>query len=88
VCCSILDCLLHLPLPPPSRWNSAIVLDFPKLFEDFKEKQFTLLWRGSGDGFRVNDFHNRCDRHSNTLTVILDTKGNIIGEIRSLCHRA
>jgi hypothetical protein len=27
----------------PSRWNSTIVPDFPKLFEDFREKQFTLL---------------------------------------------
>jgi hypothetical protein len=32
-------------------WNSAIVADFPKLFEDFKQKRFTLLWRGSRDGF-------------------------------------
>jgi hypothetical protein len=30
-------------LPPPSGWNCAIVADFPKLFEDFKRKQFTLL---------------------------------------------
>jgi hypothetical protein len=64
---------------PPSGWNSAIVADFPKLFEDFKQKQFTLLWRGSRDGFRPRDFHSRCDGHPNTLTVILDTKGNIFG---------
>jgi hypothetical protein len=63
----------------PSGWNSAIVPDFPKLFEDFKEKQFILLWRGSRDGFRVGEFHSRCDGHPNTLTVILDTKGNIFG---------
>jgi hypothetical protein len=49
------------------------------LFEDFKKKQFTLLWRGSRDGFGASDFHNRCDRHPNTLTVILDTDGNIFG---------
>jgi hypothetical protein len=66
-------------LPPPSGWNSAIVADFPKLFEDFKNKQFTLLWRGSRDGFGPNDFHRRCDGHPNTLTVILDTAGNIFG---------
>jgi hypothetical protein len=66
-------------LPPPSGWNSAIVADFPKLFEDFKKKQFTLLWRGSRDGFGVRDFHDRCDRHPNTLTVILDTRANIFG---------
>jgi hypothetical protein len=30
-------------------------------------------------GFRQDDFHRRCDRHPNTLTVILDTNGNIFG---------
>jgi hypothetical protein len=66
-------------VPPPSRWNSAIVPDLPKLFEDFKEKQFALLWRGGRDGFGKRDFHSRCDGHPNTLTVILDTDGNIFG---------
>jgi predicted RNase H-like nuclease (RuvC/YqgF family) len=66
-------------LAEPSGWNPAIVRDFPKLFEDFKKKQFTLLWRGSRDGFGAGDFHLRCDGHSNTLTVILDTGGNIFG---------
>jgi hypothetical protein len=60
-------------------WNSAIVPDFPKLFEDFKRRTFTLLWRGSRDGFGAADFHNRGDGHPNTLTVILDTDGNIFG---------
>jgi hypothetical protein len=66
-------------LAEPTGWNSAIVPDFPKLFEDFKKKQFALLWRGSCDGFGAGDFHNRCDGHPNTLTVILDRKGNIFG---------
>jgi hypothetical protein len=89
VCCSILDRLLQLPrpIPPaiadmasiPVGWNSVIVPDFPTLFEDFKEKEFALLWRGSRDGFGASDFHSRCDRHPNTLTVILETTGNIFG---------
>jgi hypothetical protein len=65
--------------PPPSGWDSAIVPDFPAIFEEFREKKFTLLWRGSRDGFGVRDFHSRCDGHANTLTVILDTNGNIFG---------
>jgi hypothetical protein len=77
VCCSILDHLL--PRPPVSKWNSAIVPDFPNLFEDFKQKQFTLLWRGSCDGFPAGDFHRRCDGHPNTLTLILDTDWCIFG---------
>jgi hypothetical protein len=63
----------------PSKWNSAIVPDFPTLFDDFKTKQITLLWRGSRDGFGAKAFHSRCDGHPNTLTVILDTQGNIFG---------
>jgi hypothetical protein len=65
--------------PPPSRRHSAIAPDFPELFEDFRKKQFTLLWHGSRDVFRASDFHDGCDGHPNTLTVILDTKGNISG---------
>jgi hypothetical protein len=60
-------------------WNSAIVPDFPRLFEDFRKQKFTLLWRGSRDGFGAKEFHNRCNGHPNTLTVILDTIGNIFG---------
>jgi hypothetical protein len=60
-------------------WNSAIVPDFPKLFGDFKKKRFTHLSRGSRDGFRAHDFHGLCDGHANTLTVIFDTDGNILG---------
>jgi hypothetical protein len=66
-------------LAEPVGWNSAILPDFPKLFERFKKKQFTLLWRGSRDGFGCGDFHGCCDGHPNILTVILDTKGNIFG---------
>jgi hypothetical protein len=60
-------------------WNSAIVADFPELFEDFKKKHFTLLWRSIRDGFGARDFHSRCDGHPNTLRLILETNGNIFG---------
>jgi hypothetical protein len=67
------------PLLPPYCWNSAIVSDFPEIFAEFRGKRFSLLWRGGRDGFRTRDFHRRCDGHANTLTVILDTNGNIFG---------
>jgi hypothetical protein len=66
-------------LRSPSGWTSVIVSGFPEIFAEFKEKSFTLLWRGSRDGFDPSDFHSRCDGHANTLTVILDTDGNIFG---------
>jgi hypothetical protein len=57
----------------------VIVSDFPKILAEFKRQQFSLLWRGSRDDFRVNDFHSHCDGHRNTLTVIVDKDGNIFG---------
>jgi hypothetical protein len=56
-----------------------IVLDYPDILAEFRRKRFSLLWRGGRDGFGAHDFHRRCDGHANTVTVILDTDGNIFG---------
>jgi hypothetical protein len=56
-----------------------IVQLFPTLFVEFGRKRFTLLWRGSRDGFGADQFHRRWDGHANTLTQIEDTGGNIFG---------
>jgi hypothetical protein len=82
----------HLAHPPESVWpslaerlqkpvgfDSLIVSEFPRIFAGFGGKRFSLLWRGSRDGFRARAFHSRCDDHANTLTVILDTPGNVFG---------
>jgi hypothetical protein len=57
--------------------DSAIVSGLP--FPEFRQKRFSLLWRGGRDGFGKRDFHSRCDGHANTLTLIEDTDGNIFG---------
>jgi hypothetical protein len=63
-----------------TNWiDSLIVREFPPLFEEFRWKQWTLLWRGSRDGFGPAEFHRRCDGHANTLTLIVDTNGNLFG---------
>jgi hypothetical protein len=67
-----------IPCAPPA-FTSLIVADFPALFAEFRGKCFTLLWRGRRDGFGARDFHRSCDGHTNTLTLIEDTKGNIFG---------
>jgi hypothetical protein len=64
---------------PPRKLESRACWDFPAIFDNFKEQKFTLLWRESRDGFGAGDFHSRCDGRPNTLTVILDTDGNIFG---------
>jgi hypothetical protein len=82
-CGGIGDRLLIPPLPPAPEpapaLDSAIISDFPEIFAEFRGKRFSLLWQGGRDGFGVRDFHGRCDGHANTLTVILDTDGNVFG---------
>jgi hypothetical protein len=68
--------IAHPPAPFP---DSLIISRFPEIFAEFRGKQFSLLWRGSRDGFEAQEFHRRCYGHANTLTVILDTKGNVFG---------
>jgi hypothetical protein len=56
-----------------------IISEFPEIFPEFQEKHFKTLWWGSRDGFKAQEFHRRRDGHANTLTVILDTEGNVFG---------
>jgi hypothetical protein len=71
----------HLPalLLPARALGSVIIVDFLDVFAQFRGKRFLLLWRGGRDGFGARDFHSRCDGHAKTLTLILDTNGNIFG---------
>jgi hypothetical protein len=46
-----------------------------KLCEFSPNDKWTLLYRGTRDGFGTNDFHSKFDGHSNTLTI-LNSKGN------------
>jgi hypothetical protein len=67
------------PKPTGPSIDSRIISDFPEIFAEFRGKRFSLLWRGSSDGFGASEFHRRCDGHANTLTVILNKDGNIFG---------
>jgi hypothetical protein len=82
------DQFIHPPLAPVGPvgpFESVIVLDFPEIFAEFRGKQFLLVWRGSRHGFTGRCFDRRYgdrrygNRPENTLTVILDTEGNIFG---------
>jgi hypothetical protein len=73
-----------IPIPPPIQplrlaEDSLIVDRLSRLFPKLGATRFALLWRGSRDGFGAKDFHNRCDGHTNTLTFVKDTNGNIFG---------
>jgi hypothetical protein len=76
---SVWNCAAEQITHPPLLFDSQIISDIPDIFAEFQGKRFSLLWRGSRDGFKAQKFHGRCDGHANTLTVILDSKGNIFG---------
>jgi len=38
-----------------------------------------LIYKASEDGFKVSDFHSKCDGYSNTIVIIKIYKGDIIG---------
>jgi hypothetical protein len=61
------------------RIDSRIMPSLHPLFIEFRSRRWNLLWRGSRDTFSVKEFHGRCDDHTNTLTLLLDTSGNIFG---------
>ncbi len=46
-----------------------------KLCEFSPNDKWTLLYRGTRDGFGGRDLHSKCDNHSNTLTI-LKAKGS------------
>jgi len=46
-----------------------------KLCEFSLNDKWTLIYRGTRDGFGFNEFHSECDGHNNTLTI-LKAKGS------------
>jgi len=50
----------------------------------FENKSFSLLWRGSRDGFDITEFHRLCDGKTNTVTIIKNTNGFIFGGFTSI----
>ena len=44
-------------------------LELIKLCEFSLKDKWRLLYRGSRDGFDADDFHSKCDGHTNTLTI-------------------
>jgi hypothetical protein len=61
------------------RIESTIIHDCPDILNEFNNQEWTLLYRGSRDGFRSSTFHAKCDNQSNTLTLIEATNGFIFG---------
>ena len=81
--------LLTLNELSEEKLNSQILslqqsLDLIKTCEFSPKYKFTLLYRGSRDGFSARDFHSKCDGHANTLTLIKPVNSpNIFGGFTS-----
>eukprot|EP00347_Sterkiella_histriomuscorum_P001019 403373650 len=52
--------------------------------EDYSNKQFSLLYRGSRDGFRASTFHELCDDKGPTVFFILSECAQVFGGFTSL----
>ena len=55
----------------------------------FKERilgdaRCAVVYRGSRDGFRAEDFHKKCDGRSHTVTIIKNDAGKIFGGYTSV----
>jgi hypothetical protein len=48
------------------------------LCEFSSNDKWSLLYRGTRDGFGAKDFHSKCDGHSNTLTILKAAESSFI----------
>jgi hypothetical protein len=69
----------HRKSSSSQSFQSTILTSIPTILNEFSMKKWTLLYRGTVHGFRSSDFHQHCDGHANTITLILTTKGFIFG---------
>jgi hypothetical protein len=73
------------PLSEPGRFlalppiDSTIISSIPDIFSVFGAERLKLLYRASRDGFETSAFHDRCNGHSNTVTLVSSSKGWIFG---------
>jgi len=67
---------------------STILDDNQKLqlneFYGVKDNKWNLLYKGSRDGFKANDFHRLCDNKGPTLSIINTTDGHMFGGFTSM----
>jgi hypothetical protein len=49
--------------------NQQEYFELVKVCEFSSNDSWSLLYRGTRDGFGAKDFHSRCDDHANTLTI-------------------
>jgi hypothetical protein len=88
--CSIYKnfCYLRFFIQIFHSFESQILTDLQQsielidLCEFSPNDKWSLLYRGTRDGFDSNDFHSRCDGHANTLTILKGVYNSKMGQFR------
>lgn len=73
---------IPMPLPLQSLKGSELLTQYEhkqKFSEWLPKAQFTLIYKGSRDGFAATKFHQNCDNKGPTVTVIKSKNGYIFG---------
>jgi hypothetical protein len=61
----------------------VIIPETPGIFGVLDRTRTVLLYRGSQNGLSATDFHEACDGHSNTVTIVFTSDGFIFGRYSS-----
>ena len=66
--------------------NESLAKDLENLLEkkELNGRKWSLLYRGTRDGFKASDFHSHCGVKPNILIIVQSTNGNILGGFTSI----
>ena len=70
----------------PKRFSDSLILSVSEAYklnsfcEFSKNDSFSLIYRGSRDGFSAQNFHSKCDNIGKTLTIIKTNQSYIFGK--------
>ena len=86
---SVPSCLKHLITDFSSKISNSKILSIQQdmdllvllstQLKELTQKRMTLLFRASENSFKASAFHESCDGHPNTITIIQSHHGNIFG---------
>jgi hypothetical protein len=62
-----------------SRFDSKVILTFPAILNEVRNRTLKLLYRGSRDSFRSSNFHEKCDGENHAITFIRTAKSVFFG---------
>jgi hypothetical protein len=57
-----------------SRFDSKVILTFPAILSEIRNRTLKLLYRGSRDGFHSSNFHEKCGDENHIIIFIRTAK--------------